>query len=130
MSYRKYFLGTKKRVRIIQGKPAVGVGDIEVLLYLVNQWLDFYQIFLDMQLGHNKETLDFGDIDLIYKVTAVEETENSMGNNCFITKTCLYNVYPLKPHFYIVKLGFTGVYIIVLISALKHRLWVLVRTAS
>ena len=25
-----------------------------------------------------------------------------------ITKTCLYNVDPLKPHFYIVKLGFTG----------------------
>ena len=36
-----------------------------------------------------------------------------------ITKTCLYNVDPLKPHFYIVKLGFTGVYIIVLISAKK-----------
>ena len=47
-----------------------------------------------------------------------------------ITKTCLYNVDPLKPHFYIVKLGFTGVYIIFLISAQKHRLWVLVRTAS
>ena len=31
-----------------------------------------------------------------------------------ITKTCLYNVDPLKPHFYIVKLGFTGVYIIFL----------------
>ena len=30
----------------------------------------------------------------------------------FITKTCLYNFDPLKPHFYIVKLGFTGVYII------------------
>ena len=27
------------------------------------------------------------------------------------------------------KLGFTGVYIIFLISAQKHRLWVLVRTA-
>ena len=25
--------------------------------------------------------------------------------------TCLCNVYPLTPHFYIVKLGFTGVYI-------------------
>ena len=37
---------------------------------------------------------------------------------------------PLKPHFYIVKLGFTGVYIIFLISAQKHRLWVIVRTAS
>ena len=47
-----------------------------------------------------------------------------------ITKTCLYNIDLLKPHFYIVKLGFTGVYIIFLISAQKHRLWVLVRTAS
>ena len=34
-----------------------------------------------------------------------------------ITKPCLYNVDPLKPHFYIVKLGFTGVYIIFLIPA-------------
>ena len=47
-----------------------------------------------------------------------------------ITKTSLYNIDPLKPHFYIVKLGFIGVYIIFLISAQKHRLWVLVRTAS
>ena len=30
----------------------------------------------------------------------------------YITKTSLYNFDPLKPHFYIVKLGFTGVYII------------------
>ena len=34
-----------------------------------------------------------------------------------ITKTCLYKFDPHKPHFYIVKLGFTGVYIIFLISA-------------
>ena len=34
-----------------------------------------------------------------------------------ITKTYLYNFDPLKPHVYIVKLGFTGVYIIFLISA-------------
>ena len=47
-----------------------------------------------------------------------------------ITKTRLYSFDPLKSHFYIVKLGFTGVYIIFLISAQKHRLWVLVRTAS
>ena len=40
-----------------------------------------------------------------------------------ITKTCLYNVDPLKPHFYIIKLGFTGVYVIFLISTQKHRLW-------
>ena len=48
----------------------------------------------------------------------------------FITKTCLYNVDHIKPHFYIVKPGFTGVYIIVLISAQKHTVCVLVRTAS
>ena len=34
-----------------------------------------------------------------------------------ITKTYLYSFDPLQPHFYIVKLGFTGVYIIFLISA-------------
>ena len=48
----------------------------------------------------------------------------------FITKTYLCNFDPFKPHFYIVKLGFTGVYIIFVISAQKHRLWVLVRTAT
>ena len=37
--------------------------------------------------------------------------------NEIITKTRLYNFDPLKPHFYIVKLGFTGVYTIFLISA-------------
>ena len=47
-----------------------------------------------------------------------------------ITKTRLYNFDPLKPHIYILKLGFTGVYIIFHISAQKHRLWVLVRGGS
>ena len=47
-----------------------------------------------------------------------------------ITITCLYNFDPIKPHFYKVKLAFIGVYIVFLITAQKHRLWVLVRTAS
>ena len=46
-----------------------------------------------------------------------------------ITKTRLYSFDPLKPHFYTVKLGFTGVYVNFIISAQKHRLWVFVRTA-
>ena len=41
-----------------------------------------------------------------------------------ITKTRLYNFDPLKPYFYTVKLGFRGVYVIFLIFAQKHRLWV------
>ena len=36
------------------------------------------------------------------------------GKQVFITKTCPCNVYPLKPHFYIVKLGFAGVYLLFL----------------
>ena len=42
----------------------------------------------------------------------------------YIDHENLYNFDPLKPHFCIVKLGFTEVYIIFLISAQKHRLWV------
>ena len=45
-----------------------------------------------------------------------------------IMQTCPCNVHPLTPHFYIVKLGFTGVYIF-LIFAPKHRLWVHVTEA-
>ena len=44
---------------------------------------------------------------------------NRISKRCHnITKTCLYNFDPLKPHFYIKKkMGFTGVYIIFRISA-------------
>ena len=54
----------------------------------------------------------------------------SYQNELNSTKTYLCNFDPLKPNFYIVNPGFTGVYIIFLISAQKRRLWVLVRTGS
>ena len=63
-----------------------------------------------------------------FHYTVTELLSYCQKNN--ITKTHLYNSDPLKPHFYIVKLGFTGVYIIFLISAQKHRLWVLVRAEA
>ena len=46
-----------------------------------------------------------------------------MQKELIITKTCLYNFDPLKLHFYIAKLGFTGVYTIFLISAHKHSMF-------
>ena len=49
----------------------------------------------------------------------------SFGDNLHemaITKTRLYNFDPLKPHFYIVKLGFTGVYIIFFYFCLKREI--------
>ena len=61
---------------------------------------------------------------------APEDTVIPRNKFVFITKTRLYSFNPVKSHFYTVKLGFTGVYIDFLISAQKHRLWVLVRPAS
>ena len=63
-------------------------------------------------------------------ITQANSANPNRAGHVLITKTRLYNFDPLKPHFYIVKLGFTVVYIISLIFAQKHRLWVLVRTAS
>ena len=57
-------------------------------------------------------------------------THTPIWNKASRKHTAYIILTPLKPYFYIVKLGFTGVYIIFLISAQKHGLWVLVRTAS
>ena len=56
----------------------------------------------------------------------------SIHNICLwknITETYLYKFDPLIPHFYIVKLGLQGYTLFFRISAQKHRLWVLVRSA-
>ena len=62
--------------------------------------------------GCNLKTTEFLDCALI-------------GVCAVIRSNTVYNFDPFKPHFYIVKLDFIGVYIIFLISAQKHRLWVL-----
>ena len=71
-------------------------------------------------------------IDKIYpKELHLDEASSSDTEAPFIMQTYLiYNFDPLEPHFYLVKLGFTRVYIIFLSSAQKRRLWVPVRTAS
>ena len=51
--------------------------------------------------------------------SAVSDLDQQFANVFHIMKTCLYNFDPLQPQFYIVKLGFTGVYIIFLISVQK-----------
>ena len=55
---------------------------------------------------------------------------DSLGCKVSIRKTYLYSFDPLKPHFYIVKLGFTGGIYYFSYFCSKHRLWVLVRIAS
>ena len=55
-------------------------------------------------------------------------TYSTSIHNFLTSNARLYNFDPHKPHFYIVKLGLIGVISIFL--AKKHRLWVLIRTAS
>ena len=57
-----------------------------------------------------------------------DSEEKSFELVIMITSPC--NEDPLTPHFYIAKLGFTGVFIFFVFFALKHILWVLVRAAS
>ena len=56
-------------------------------------------------------------VSISYKIACAKSDQSlqGQGNNA-ITQTCLYYFDPLKPHFYKVKLGFTGVYFIFLIS--------------
>ena len=63
-------------------------------------------------MKNKKTVINVSSAELAKKVVKVKIRERPI-----ITKTYLYNFDPLKPHFYIVKLGFTGVYIIFLISA-------------
>ena len=49
----------------------------------MNRWLDAHQIFMDIYSWDiTKNQLDFDDLDLIFKVTAVEKTENPVILSC------------------------------------------------
>ena len=52
---------------------------------------------------------------VVTPVTCYADSCVKIENIKFIRRTHIYNFDRLKPHFYIVKLGFTGVYIIFLI---------------
>ena len=67
-------------------------------------------------------------LDSIYNSFSVlDSTDSSSASSPApppppIRKTCPCNVRPLKPHLYIAKLGYAGVYLFFLIFAPKHRL--------
>ena len=50
--------------------------------------------------------------DTVDVVSRTSHSENNLTKTQFIIRiTCPYNTYPLKPHFYKVKLGYAGVYL-------------------
>ena len=48
---------------------------------------------------------------LTIKQFAHKQSTNNLHKQIHITKTCLCNVYPREPHFYIAKLRYAGVYL-------------------
>ena len=67
----------------------VGVG-VDVTQYLVNQWLDTYQVSWIYNWDITKYWLYFGDIDLIFKATAISrKTEISWWEHLFSHKILL-----------------------------------------
>ena len=75
-------------------------------------------LFLSDQRTHS----DYFENQILFKpvigaYATSQTTLMHMKRHQFITKTRIYNSDPLEPHFYIVKLGFTGVYIIFHISS-------------
>ena len=82
-------------------------------------FLELHKVIYDLIKHFLENTIYILNIGMSYLTSILVLTFEQV-----ITKTGLYNFDPLKPHFCIVKLGFTGVYIIFLISAQKHRLWV------
>ena len=76
--------------------------------------------------GHSTRAMPLGDTKSRLRAIPYLPYYRVLGQTGLserITKTRLYNFNHLKPDFYIVKLGFTGVYIIFLIFVQKHRLW-------
>ena len=64
--------------------------------FVLNQWLEFYQTSTDTSLGHGKKWLDFGDLDLIFKVTRSLWNSNFAIKKLAIKKlVCTLSLYPL-----------------------------------
>ena len=101
-----------------------------LIYFLSYVWNNFPFLSEDLPIKNKKKMLQDSYSSYVYskKLTLWSQTtynplillariRNYIHTNSSITKTCLYNFDPLRPHFYIVKLGFTGVYIIFLIFA-------------
>ena len=103
------------------GPPMLSVFWFLYFLQIIH-WLSYYPVclFWPWLAQHVSLSIFIGKVAIEYTIPNERQRQKTFLR---ITITCLYNFDPLKPHFYIVKLGLTVVYIIFLISAQKHKLW-------
>ena len=98
--------------------PLLSVNRI-VGYYKMLQWRANAQMKLFSYAGWCKFT-HFGHVWWYFFANCIPYYNNDIES--LITKTCLYNFDPLKTHFQIVKLGFTGVHNIFLIFAFAKNI--------
>ena len=99
-------------------------------IFICEMWLFdlFFSSILQIQNVKVRISQSISESPLDFEITRVDCVYHSASYSS--RKHTYIILTPLKPHFYTVKLGFTGVYIIFLSFAQKHRLWVLFRTTS
>ena len=91
-------------------------------LFQKQRWSSRFQKIRDERINNNASLLyPKGNV---FKIRKTENKAHKLRAKQPITKIYLYNFDPFKPHFYIVKLGFTGKYIVFHVSAQTYRLWV------
>ena len=71
---------------------------------------DKSKLFHPSGQGHQRFVFNFCSMGADGEVLVTTSMDRQVGT--YIMKTCPCNEYPLTPNFYIVKLGFIGVYII------------------
>ena len=90
-------------------------------------WLPNKRLWMSVYFYHTtiRSPLVFKNLNTVLTLTIgtarpdliIIYTVYHSSSSLYITKISLYNFAPVKPHFHIVKLAFTGVYIIFLTSA-------------
>ena len=96
-------------------------------VWYVGFWSGFFQLWI-LPLAIRRPCISYSNTATPVQCLILYEHCKCTCIAFGITKTYLYNSDPLKPHFYIVKLGLQE-YTLFFISEPKHRLWVLVRTS-
>ena len=112
-----WYPNTKSHIRSALASTQIDlVLPTDFTIFTLSIWTDVPKIQIRVCYG-SRECIYIIDL-LVLNERYVVDTHLKLLGNLHIKKTCLYNFDPLNPtHFYIVKLGFTGVYIIFLISA-------------
>ena len=70
----------------------------------MNQLGDFNQSYMDITLGHEEELIRFGDLDLIFKVSAGPKLQN-LSQNALVSMLSHEPLAGMLPNLYVYIIG-------------------------